>query len=42
VDFCYIGRLIVRPDFQNRGIRTKLMQGMEHIFKTCERSELFT
>jgi ribosomal protein S18 acetylase RimI-like enzyme len=39
---CYIGRLIVHPDFQNRGIGTKLMNEIEGIFNTCERFELFT
>ncbi len=39
---CYIGRLIVHPDFQNRGIGTKLMNEMEQVFKTCQRFELFT
>jgi ribosomal protein S18 acetylase RimI-like enzyme len=39
---CYIGRLIVRPDFQNRGIGTKLMNEIEKIFGTCQRFELFT
>jgi ribosomal protein S18 acetylase RimI-like enzyme len=39
---CYIGRLIVHPDFQNQGIGTKLMNEIEQIFKTCERFELFT
>jgi len=39
---CYIGRLIVHPDFQNQGIGAKLMNEIERIFKTCERFELFT
>ena len=39
---CYIGRLIVHPDFQNRGIGTKLMSEIERIFGTCKRFELFT
>jgi len=39
---CYIGRLIVHPDFQNRGIGTKLMNEIEGIFTTCKRFELFT
>jgi len=39
---CYIGRLIVHPDFQNRGIGTKLMNEIEGVFKTCKRFELFT
>jgi ribosomal protein S18 acetylase RimI-like enzyme len=39
---CYIGRLIVHPDFQNRGIGTKLMHEIEKIFNHCNRFELFT
>jgi len=39
---CFIGRLIVHPDFQNRGIGIKLMNEIERIFNTCKRFELFT
>ena len=39
---CYIGRLVVHPDFQNQGIGTKLMNEIEKIFGTCQRFELFT
>jgi ribosomal protein S18 acetylase RimI-like enzyme len=39
---CYIGRLIVHPDFQNRGIGTRLMQEMESHFGQADRYELFT
>ena len=39
---CYIGRLIVHPDFQSQGIGTKLLNGMEGVFNTCQRFELFT
>lgn len=39
---CYVGRLIVHPDFQNQGIGTKLMNEIESLFKTCRRFELFT
>jgi ribosomal protein S18 acetylase RimI-like enzyme len=39
---CYIGRLIVFPDFQNRGVGTRLMNEIETIFNTCKRFELFT
>lgn len=39
---CYIGRLIVHPDFQNQGIGTRLMNEIENIFNDCERFELFT
>ena len=39
---CYIGRLVVHPDFQNRGIGTRLMDEIEKVFNGCERFELFT
>jgi ribosomal protein S18 acetylase RimI-like enzyme len=39
---CYIGRLIVHPDFQNRGIGTRLMNEIEKVFNSCKRFELFT
>jgi phage replication-related protein YjqB (UPF0714/DUF867 family)/N-acetylglutamate synthase-like GNAT family acetyltransferase len=39
---CYVGRLIVHPDFQNQGIGTKLMNEIEKIFNHCKRFELFT
>lgn len=39
---CYIGRLIVHPDFQNQGIGKKLMEEIEDNFKECERFELIT
>ncbi|MEJ5311624.1 MAG: GNAT family N-acetyltransferase [Anaerolineae bacterium] len=39
---CYIGRLIVHPDVQNRGIGTRLMQTLEQHFDTVQRFELFT
>jgi ribosomal protein S18 acetylase RimI-like enzyme len=39
---CYIGRLIVHPDFQKRGIGTRLMSEMEKVFNSCKRFELFT
>jgi ribosomal protein S18 acetylase RimI-like enzyme len=41
-DTCYIGRLIVHPEFQNQGIGTKLMYEIEKIFNHCKRFELFT
>ncbi len=37
----YIGRLMVHPDFQNRGIATKLLLEIEKSF-SCVRFELFT
>ena len=39
---CYIGRLIVHPDFQNHGIGTKLMEEIEKIFNECKRFKLIT
>lgn len=41
-DTCYIGRLIVHPDFQNYGIGTQLMERIEEIFSKCKRWELMT
>ena len=39
---CYIGRLIVHPEFQNQGIGKQLMNKIESFFKYAERYELFT
>jgi ribosomal protein S18 acetylase RimI-like enzyme len=39
---CFVGRLIVHPDFQNQGIGTQLMNEIESIFAQAERFELFT
>lgn len=41
-DTCYIGRLIVHPDFQGSGIGTKLMNEIEHCVAGAARFELFT
>lgn len=38
---CYIGRLIVHPDYQNKGIGRKLIAEIEKIFEGS-RYELFT
>ena len=39
---CHIGRLIVHPDFQNRGIGARLMKEIERCFHEAERYKLFT
>ena len=39
---CFIGKLIVHPDHQNRGIGTRLMNEIENRFDQAERYELFT
>ena len=39
---CEIGRLIVHPGFQGRGIGTHLMHEVERAFTDVERFELFT
>ena len=39
---CFIGKLIVHPDHQNRGIGTRLMHEIENRFDQAERYELFT
>jgi ribosomal protein S18 acetylase RimI-like enzyme len=39
---CQVGRLIVHPDYQRKGIGTLLMCGIETAFSRAERFELFT
>lgn len=39
---CYIGKLIVHPKHQNRGIGTKLLSAAECLFPDAERYKLFT
>jgi ribosomal protein S18 acetylase RimI-like enzyme len=39
---CFIGRLIVHPAFENRGIGSHLMEEIEARFGHAERFELFT
>jgi ribosomal protein S18 acetylase RimI-like enzyme len=39
---CYIGKLIVHPDFQNLGLGTRLLNEIEARFNQANRFELFT
>lgn len=39
---CHISRLMVHPDYQNRGIATKLLLEIERRHPSCRRFELFT
>lgn len=39
---CFVGRLIVHPDFQNRGVGTQLMNELERTVSQATRFELFT
>ena len=39
---CRIGRLIVHPEFQHRGIGSRLMSAIEAEFPDADRFELFT
>jgi GNAT superfamily N-acetyltransferase len=39
---CYVGRLIVHPDSQNRGTGSRLMNEIEAVFARARRFELFT
>lgn len=41
-DTCFIGKLIVHPDFQNQGIGTELLNEIEARFDDVKRYELFT
>lgn len=39
---CFIGRVIVHPDCQNRGVGRKLMLAVEDVFPQCRKFSLFT
>lgn len=39
---CHIGRVIVHPEHQNRGIGKKLMRAIEEYFPECRTFSLFT
>lgn len=41
-DTCHIGRLMVHPRLQGRGLGTKLMDAIEEHFRSATRFELFT
>lgn len=41
-DSCRIGRLVVDPQFQRRGIGSRLMREIELVFSDVRRYELFT
>lgn len=39
---CYIGRVFVHPDYQNKGIGRKLINSIEKHFNQCNKYSLFT
>lgn len=41
-DTCYVGRVVVHPDFWRQGIATQLMDAIESRFADARRFELFT
>lgn len=41
-NICYIGRLFVHPDYQNKGIGKSLMYHIEELFNGCKIYSLFT
>lgn len=41
-NICHVGKLIVHPDYQNKGIGKALMIEIEKKFITCSKYQLFT
>ncbi len=39
---CYIGRVIVNPEHQNKGIGKELMRSIEEYYSGCDKFSLFT
>ena len=39
---CFIGKLMVQPDYQNQGIGAKLMRTVEESLRNIKKIELFT
>lgn len=39
---CHIGRLVVEPTYQNKGVGSRLLKAIENRFPAAERYELFT
>ena len=39
---CFIGKLIIHPDFQNQGLGTMLIKKIETMFNDVNRYEVFT
>jgi anthranilate synthase/aminodeoxychorismate synthase-like glutamine amidotransferase len=39
---CHVGRLVVHPDYQGRGIGSRLVHAIEDTFKDARRFEIFT
>jgi N-acetylglutamate synthase-like GNAT family acetyltransferase len=40
-DVCYIGRVIVHPEHQNKGMGKVLMKNIEELFSECSKYSLF-